>query len=186
MTGLFKKSRPPFGRVLLIESGSRQAADRFLQYLYQFENCAQVDVLTCFSTPPEAFQSQRGRMFLVTDPAIAEHRRQFVRTIASAPYDVVAVLRTGSGILRKWKWLIALLTRAKVLVVREGADFIFLDYGYLETIKINLPRFRREQVARLRLAGETLLMPFTILFLLLYAGQVHLRRLLRNGARIFS
>ena len=69
MTGLFNKSRPPFGRVLLIESGSRQAADRFLQYLYQFENCAQVDVLTCFSTPPEAFQSHRGQMFLVTDPA---------------------------------------------------------------------------------------------------------------------
>jgi hypothetical protein len=186
MTGLFRKSRPPFGRVLLVESGSRQVADRFLQHLYQYENCVQVDVLTCFPTPPEAFQSHLGQIFLVTDPAIAEHRQQFLRAIASTPYDVVAVLRTGSGILRKWKWMIALLTRAKILVVKEGADSIFLDYGSLPRVQINIPRLRREQVTRLRLAGEVLLMPFTILFLLLYAGQIHLGRWLRNGVRAFS
>jgi hypothetical protein len=184
MTGLLRKSCPPFGRVLLIESGSRQAAERFLQYLYQHEACVQVDVLTCFSTPPEAFQSHFGQIFLVTDPAIAEHRQKFLRAIASAPYDVVAVLHTGSAILRKWKWMIALLTRAKVLAVREGADFIFLDYGYLQNIEVNIPRLRREQITRLRLAGEVLLMPFTILSLLLYAGQVHLGRWLRSGVRV--
>ena len=186
MTGLLRRSRLPFGRVLLIESGSRHAADRFLQHLYQFESCGQVDVLTCFSTPPETFQSSRGQVFFVTDPAITRDRQQFLRTIASTPYDIVAVLRTGSGILRKWTWAITLLTRAKILIVKENASFFFLDYGYLQDIKVSVPRLRREQITRFRLAGEVFLMPFMILYLILYAGQVHLRRLFRNGARVVS
>jgi hypothetical protein len=186
MTGLLRKSRLPFGRVLLIESGSRHVSDRFLHHLYQLENCGQVDVLTCFSTPPEAFQRCRGQVFFITDPAIAGDRRQFLRTIASTPYDIVAVLRTGSGILRKWKWAIALLTRAKILIVKENAGFVFLDYGCLQNIKVDVPRLRREQITGLRLLGEVLLMPFMILYLFLYAGCVHLRRLLRNGVRVFS
>ena len=186
MTGLFRKSRPPFGRVLLIESGPRPAADQFLQQIYGLEGCREVDVLTCFSTPPEAFQSERGQVFFVTDPAIAGNRRQFIRQVASVPYDVVAVLSTDSGILRNWKWAVALLTRAKIVLVRESAEFFFFDYGYLRQVKVDFAHFRRKQMTRLRLAGEVLLMPFMISYLLLYAGQVHLRRLLRNGARIFS
>ena len=187
MTGLFSRKRPPFGRVLLIESGYRPAADRFLQYAYQLEGCGQVDVLTCFSTPPEAFQSGRGQTFFVTDPAIAGNRRQFLRTIASTPYDVVAMLDTDKGILRKWKWAIGLLTRAKIVLVRESASLVFLDYGRLLQFNVNLPRpkihvprLRREQITGFRLAGEALLMPFMILYLLLYAGRVHLIRGLRS------
>lgn len=178
MTGLLRRSQPPLRRVLLIESGSRSVADQFLRYLYQFKGCSQVDLLTCFSAPPEAFQSRYGRIFLVTDPAIAGNRQQFIRMIASTPYDVVAVLSTGSQILRNWKWAIALLTRAKILLVKQDVDYIFLDYGYLQ--RINAPRLRREQLTRLRLFGEVLLMPFMILYLLLYAGRVHLGRLLRS------
>ena len=186
MTGLFRKSRPPFRRVLLIESGSRPIADRFLQSVYQFEGCSQVDVLTCFSTPPEAFQDQRGQVFFVTDPAIAGNRRQFLRALASVPYDIVAVLSTDSRILRNWKWAVSLLTRAKIVLIEENEDFFFLDYGYLRHIKVDFPRLRQEQITHLRLAGEVLLMPLMISYLLLYAGQVHLRRLLRNKTHSFS
>ena len=180
MTGLFTKSRPPLRRVLLIESGSRQAADQFLQGLYGSEDCVQVDVITCFAMPPESFQGGRGQVFFVTDPAIAGRRRQFIRNIAFTPYDVVAVLQTGSSVLRKWKWAITLLTRAKILLVQENANSVFLDYAYLRPTKqIDAPRLRREQVAQLRLVGEVLLMPLTIGYLLLYAGSAHFRRLLQ-------
>lgn len=180
MTGLFSKHRPPFRRVLLIESGSRSVADRFLQYVYQLEDCGQVDVLTCFSTPPQAFRSQRGQVFLVTDPAIVGNRRQFLRTISSMPYDIVAVLNTGSGILRKWKWAITLLTQAKIVLVPENNGFIFADYGHFLQFDVNVPRLKREQITGLHLAGEVLLMPFVVLYLLLYAGGVHFRRTLRS------
>jgi uncharacterized protein (TIGR02284 family) len=182
MTGLFTKRRPPLRRVLLIESGSRQVAEQFLQRLYQSESCVQADVLTCFPTPPKTFQSRHGQVFDVTDPAIVHDRQRFLRKTASTPYDVIAILQTGSRILRNWKWTLAILTRAKILLVKENADSAFLDYGYLQHLKVDLPRFRREQVTQLRLAGEVLLMPFTISYLLLYAGRVHLRRLLQFPA----
>ncbi len=177
MTGLFSRRRPPFQRVLLIESGSRLAANQFLQYVYEFNPTSQVDVLTCFDTPPEAFQRRRGQTFNVTDPAIAGNRQQFLRSVAFTPYDVVAMLHTGSGTLRKWKWAIALLTRAKIALIPEDRGFAFVDYGRLQ-FHVNVPRLRREQVNHLRLTGEVLLMPFVVLYLLLYAGSVHFRRLL--------
>lgn len=178
MTGLFSRRRPPFQRVLLIESGARPTADQFLRYVYQLNPNSQVDVLTCFDTPPETFQNQRGQMFVVTDPAIAGNRQQFLRSVASKPYDVVALLHTGSGILRKWKWAITLLTRAKIVLVPADQGLTFLDYGRFLQFHVNVPRLRREQVTRFRLAGEVLLMPFVISYLLIYAGSVHLRRLL--------
>lgn len=180
MTGLFNKKRPSFHRVLLIESGTRTATERFLKYVYQLENCGQVDLLTCFSTPPQEFQSGRGKVFLVTDPAIAAHRQQFLRTITGSPYDIVAMLHTGGRILYKWKWIVALLTRAKILLVPEDRDFVFVDYSYFTRFKVNMPRLRREQVTGIRLAGEALLVPFVVLYLLLYAGGIHFRRLLRG------
>jgi hypothetical protein len=180
MTGLFSRSRPPFSRVLLIESGSRSAAEWFLQHVYDLKDCRQVDVLTCFSTPPQAFQSRLGQAFFVTDPAIGGNRWRFLRTLTSAPYDVVAVLHTESQILRKWKWTVVLLTRAKIMLVPEDRKLAFLDYGYFLQPNVEVPRLKRRQITVLRLAGEVLLLPFLALYLLLYAGYVHLGRLLRN------
>lgn len=182
MTGLLTRNRPPLRRVLLIESGTRQEGVRLLRHLYESGEGIQVDLLTCYPDPLEEFQSSRGKVFLVTDPAIARYRRQFIRTLMATPYDTVAVLHTGSAVLRKWKRIIMLLTRAKVMVMKEGANFIFLDYGCLPNSRVNVPHFRPHHMARLHLLGEVLFMPLTISYLLLYAAAAHLRRLLHSGA----
>jgi hypothetical protein len=77
--------------------------------------------------------------------------------------------------------MIALRTRAKVLIVNEHAGFFFLDISHRATAKLMLAqRMSVPRAIELGAVAELLLVPFSIGYLLLYAGSVHLRRLLRT------
>jgi hypothetical protein len=82
--------------------------------------------------------------------------------------------------MTKWKWALAAHVPAKLFVVNENGDFFWADYSNWKII-IHFLLFRAgltgaDAVPTLtRLA----LFPFTLAFLLLYAGVAHLRRKLR-------
>ena len=183
-----RRAQPPFDRILLIESGQRAVAERILTYLYQEKSAERIDLLTCYSGWPAAFDANRGTVFSVHDPEARRNRRAFIRKLAGGPYDLVALLCTGSPILERWKWTIALLTPARLILVNESAKYFGLDIWNLRTARLML--FKRlnpfadadmgsSAEALITSVMDLLLTPFVVGYLLLTTAVIHLRRLLR-------
>lgn len=180
MRGIFSRRHPSFDRLLIVESGSRHITEELLPHFYEVQASRSIDLLTCYPGAPENFDQTRGAVYSVQNQAVARSRRQFLRKIAGAPYTVVAIICEGTPILERWKWLIALRTPAKLLIVNEHAGYFFLDYWHREIAKVLFSqRAGFRQRINFRLVAELVLVPFTILYLILYAAYVHARRFLR-------
>jgi hypothetical protein len=174
----FRRYIPPFTRVLLVESGSRGAFDTLVPLLYQIHGAAmELDLLTCHETVPAGF---RGRVYRVEDYSSPAARRQLFRELASGEYAALGILCSGEPIMTKWKWALVARLPVKVFVINEFAGFLWLDWGQLR----NLAAFAR---VRLGLSGAAatpaavrlLLLPFTFVYLLLFAAIVHTKRRIR-------
>lgn len=79
--------------------------------------------------------------------------------------------------MTKWKWVIAARLPAKVFVLNENGDYFWLDYSQWRVIRhFVLFRAGLSGAGAVRTLARLALFPFTILYLLLYAAAVHLRR----------
>lgn len=177
---LFLVSRwtPKFRNVLLIESGSRRAAEKFLVELYGLRENERVDVLTCYSSPPAGFDTARGRVYF-THEAQGPARSELFRILARSGYSATCLLCTGDSIMTKWKWAAALRVPAKVLIVNENADSFWLDRGHLRNVRaMLLERSGVREMAPLRWMGQALAFPVTLTILLCFAGYMEAKRML--------
>ncbi len=186
MRGVFSRAHPSFDRLLVIESGPREITERILPYFYDDQKCRQLDVLTCYTAGPANFDPGRGTLFFANSADIAHDRQRFIRTLIGTPYSVVAIICADSAVLSKWKWTVALFTKAKLLIINENAHFFFLDLSHHRVAEAMLARRMgiRNPTKFIVLCGELLIVPFTVAYLLLYAGAVHVRRLLRAKAAL--
>ena len=67
MLHFFRRRTPAFDGLLLVESGARHLASRFLASIYENQPGARVDIVTCYvGTPPE-FRPERGTVHRVAD-----------------------------------------------------------------------------------------------------------------------
>lgn len=189
MHRLLARSQPSFGSVLLIESGPRPVTEQFLRFLYNVKGAAHVDVLTCDSKPPDAFDFARGVVYSVHDAEARDNRGHFIRKLASGPYTVLAVMLTGSPILEKWKWVLAFRSSARLIAVNEEAKYFGLEiWNHRSMERMLLQRLNpfadctRDSLAAVVLTflAGVFVAPFTITYLLLYAAAQHLRRWFRN------
>jgi hypothetical protein len=182
MRGFFRRTEGPLRRVLVIESGPREAAELTLARFAALPYC---DVLTCYKTAPEAFDAARGTLFSVHQPDALANRRAFAKKLAHGPYDAIAILCPGSGVLAKWKWMIAAETRARLIIADEYGEWFFVSFHNLPQLAVLL--IRRSNLASLPLlllaVAKLILAPFVIGYLLLYTLVVHLRRMLRLAVR---
>jgi hypothetical protein len=183
-----RRAQPSFDHILLIESGQRRVVEQILPYLYGEKNARRVDLLTCYSGSPSTFDANRGTVFSVHDPEARRNRRAFIRKLSGGSYDLVALLCTGSPILEKWKWTIALLTPARLILVNESAKYFGLDIWNLRTARLMLfKRLNPFADADMGSFAETvitslidlLLTPFVVGYLLLTTAVIHLCRLFR-------
>jgi hypothetical protein len=183
------RAQPSFERILLIESGPRESGEKALNFLYGVKNAAQIDLLTCFSTPPDSFDAARGRVYSVHDREVVENRSRFIAKLAKNPYTLVAVLCTGSPILQRWKWAIAVRTSARLVLMNEEANYFTADVWNLKTARLMLlKRLSDRATALAGLSGllSWIFAPFTLGYLCLYTGMVHLRRWIRLRNRVAS
>jgi hypothetical protein len=101
--------------------------------------------------------------------------------LAQREYRVTGVLCAAEPIMTKWKWWLAAKVPAKLFIINENADYFWVD-------RWHFGQLRRFAIYRLGLTGAAavpalarlLCFPFTLTWLLLYAGTVHLRRKLRQ------
>ncbi|MGC2657455.1 MAG: hypothetical protein WA324_05730 [Bryobacteraceae bacterium] len=181
MRGIFSRRLPPLDDVLVVESGPRELADKFLRHLYQVQSSRQVDIVTCYADAPPSFLPDRGVCYSIHDPQYARRRLKLVKRLRAKPYTAVSILCSGQPIMTRWKWLIALRVPAKILIVNENGDFFFFDWYHRHITRMLLSSRMGLYGGgiRLDLLGQLLLFPFTLIFLSAYAGVVHLRRALR-------
>jgi hypothetical protein len=182
---LFFASRwtPKLRRVLLIESGSRTAASKFLEEVYGLVENERVDVLTCYRTAPDTFDASRGQIFFTHDAASGGRRKLF-ETLSQSNYSAICMLCTGDSIMTKWKWAVAARIPAKVMIVNENADSFWLDRGHLRDLRnLLIERSGMKEMTPLRTLGHALAFPFTLAIVLTFAGYMKSRRVLRNLSR---
>jgi hypothetical protein len=175
------KALPPFSRVLLVESGSRQLYENLLGSLYDFYPEMRADLVTCYAGTPENFRAERGSVYRVADYPDGQSRKRFYRELARNHYTVVGIICSAEPIMTKWKWMLAARLPGKVFVLNENGDYFWLDRGHLATIRhFVLFRSGLTGAGAVRTLARLVLFPFTLLYLILYAATVHLRRKLRT------
>lgn len=180
MRHFFRRYDPPFTRVLLVESGSRNVFDRLIPRLHQtYGEAMELDLVTCHAGTPAGF---RGDVYRVQDYSTPAARRRLYAELAARGYTVTGILCSNEPIMTKWKWMLAARLPAKVLVINENADSMWLDRASWQSIA-------RMGRIRLGLTGSAagpailrvLVWPFSLAYLLLFAAVVHTKRRIRTS-----
>lgn len=170
--------------MLLVESGSRAILEQFIPALLaRHGDQTQIDLVTCYAGLPSGLPAG-SNVYRVGDYPAPERAKLYAELKARG-YDVLGVICSGEPIMTKWKWSLVARVSAKPFAINENGDWFWLDRFHWRTIR-HFVLFRAglsgaEAVSTLsRLA----LFPFTLLYLLLYAAVVHLKRQIRRIVHI--
>jgi hypothetical protein len=181
MRQFFTRSVPAFTRVLLVESGGRELLENLLPILYQNHSDMACDLVTCYAGTPKNFRQDQGAVYRVTDYPAGPARQGFYKVLGDNRYAVVGIICSSEPIMTKWKWMLAARLPAKVFVLNENGDYFWLDHGHLAAIRyFILFRAGLTGSGAVRTLARVVLFPFSLLYLILYAAAVHLRRSLRT------
>ncbi|HOK45507.1 MAG TPA: hypothetical protein PLP04_12180 [Bryobacteraceae bacterium] len=181
MRYVFRRRIPEFDRVLLVESGSRGIAERVLPVLRRNHgDNLQIDIVTCYAGSPGG-SAPETVVFHVSDyPGRAGFKRLCGELLARR-YPALGIICSGEPIMTRWKWALAARLPAKVFIINENGDYFWFDYSNWRIIAyFALLRTGLAGPGALRSLARLALFPFTLLYLLLYAAAVHLRRAARN------
>jgi hypothetical protein len=176
----FTRKIPPLTKVLLIESGSRHLFERFIPSLYELHgDQLQIELLTCYAGVPAGFRD--GAVFNVNDYRGREGRKRLYAELATRGYTVAGMICSGEPIMMKWKWAIAARLNAKFFVLNENCDYFWMHWERWR-IMLHFMLFRAGLTggAAIPTIARLLFFPVMLLYLILYAGFVHLRRKLRT------
>ena len=176
---------PPADAILLIESGSRGLLEGLIPSLRDtWGPEVFIDLVTCYSKLPKGFETNTTRVYRVTDYRGREGRRKLYRELGRNRYGLIGIICSGEPIMNKWKWVLSLRLPAKVFIINENGDYFWLDRGHLEPLReLVLDRAGLAGAGAVRTLARIFSFPFTLLYLLLYAGAVHARRALREVNR---
>lgn len=180
MLWFFRRSVPETNRVLLVESGARQIAERVLPILRRNHGPqVSVDLVTCYPGLPKGYPESTVVFRTPEHP----DRTALFRTIAAGDYPLLGIICSGEPILLKWKLVLAARLRAKVFIINENADYFFLDYSNWHTlVRLGLDRAGLAGPSAARNLASLALFPLTLAYLLLYAAWVHSVRAARRAA----
>ena len=179
MRYFLRRRQPPVSRILLVESGSRHLIEQVLPGLRRiYGESIPADLVTCFPGAPEGVEA----VYRVTEHRGRDGRRRLYRTLAAQRYSIMGILCSAEPIMTKWKWALAARLPAKVFVINENGDYFWLDRGHWRAM-LHFALFRAglTGAGAARTLGRLLVFPFTLLYLVLYASAVHIRRAWRKG-----
>jgi hypothetical protein len=181
MRHFFTKSIPPFSRVLLVESGSRHLFENLLPVLYRNYPEMTCDLVTCYGGVPNSFRADQGAVYRVTDYPDSRSRQRLYAELRGNRYAVLGIICSAEPIMTPWKWALTARIPGKVFVLNENGDYLWLDHGHLAAIRyFILFRAGLTGSGAVRTLARVVLFPFSLLYLMLYAAVVHLRRSLRT------
>ncbi|HEU0121296.1 MAG TPA: hypothetical protein VFQ91_12280 [Bryobacteraceae bacterium] len=169
---------PPFDRVAIVESGSRQLLEDLLPVLYKAHGDGiRLDLITCYAGEPKAFRPERGEVYRITNYNGHAGREQLLAELRQRHYSITGIVCSGEPIMTKWKWMLALRLPGKVFLLNENGDYVWVDRGHLSIlIQFLLVRLDLAGAGAVLTLGRILLFPLSFFYLLAFAGVVHLRR----------
>ncbi len=173
---------PGFARVLIVESGPRQLLENFLPGFLAMnrEEIEALDLVTCFSSQPEALPAENVRVYRTGDYADPGGRKRLVQALRANRYTTLVVLCADNPILLKWKAYLAWKLPAAVLIVNENGDYFHLNRSQWPTVvEFGLTRSGLQGASAAPTLARVVAFPFTFIYLLLSAVAVHLRRRIR-------
>jgi hypothetical protein len=170
---------PDCPRILLIESGPRVVIERVILHLRDlFGPDVEMDLVTCYAGEPAGF---RGRVFNVNDYGGAAGRDALWADLVQRNYAAGGVVCAAVPIMTKWKWWLVYKVPAKIFIINENADYFWLDRAHLRQLrKFATHRMGISGAAAAPALLRLLFFPVTLVYLLLYAGTMHLRRRIRQ------
>ena len=181
MRYFFSCKTPPFSRVLLVESGSRELFENLLPILYQNHPDMICDLVTCYAGVPKNFRDGQGAVYRVTDFPAGPARQRLYKELRANRYTITGIICSAEPIMTKWKWMLAARLPGKVFVLNENGDYFWIDHGHLANIRLFiLVRAGLTGSGAVRTLARVVLFPFSLLYLILYAITVHTRRILRT------
>jgi hypothetical protein len=161
-----------------VESGSRHLIEQVLRPLRTAHGAVPVDLVTCYSGAPGGIHT----VHRVADYRGRGGRRKLYRDLAAAGYSIMGIVCSAEPIMTKWKWALAARLPVKVFVINENGDYFWLDRGHWRAIRhFVLYRAGLTGSGAIRTLGRLFAFPFTLLYLLLYASTVHIRRAWRTA-----
>lgn len=180
MRWVFSQKPPSGTRILLIESGSRAVLEGIVRHLNAgWGEGMGMDLVTCYVGVPAGLNSG-SRVFHVADYGTPELRRKLLAELRGRDYAYAGMICAAEPIMNKWKWWLALRVPAKVFVINENGDYFWINKKNAKTIRrFVLVRMGLSGAGALHTFARLLLFPFGVLYLLLYAAAVHLRRFFR-------
>jgi hypothetical protein len=175
--------QPPVSAVLLVESGSRGIIERLMPGL-QKSWCAgaRIDLVSCYASLPQGFPEQT-KLYRVADYRGRAGRKNLYRILAKTGYSHLGIVCSEEPLMTKWKWSLAARLPVKVFVVNENADYFWLDRNHISNMwEFALLRAGLAGAGAVRTIVRVVSFPFTLAYLLMFAGYVHARRALRRSA----
>ena len=182
MRYVFSTRFPPFDRILLVESGSREILERLIPLLLaNHPTLTEIDLVTCYPGEPQGLRSEGvvSRVYRVAD--YVGGRWKLLEELAARGYSNAGIICSGQPIMTQWKWAIALRVPVKIFLINENADFLFLDRGHWSNL-VWLMKVRGGfgGAALAPSIARVMVFPFALVYLLLFAATVHLRRVIRS------
>jgi hypothetical protein len=174
---------PATGPILLVESGPRYLLEALIPGVRQtYGDAMHVDLVTCYPGLPEGFRPETTTVYRVADYRGRAGRKRLYRELAANGYSILGIICAAEPIMTKWKWALAARLPAKAFVLNENGDYFWLDWSHWAAIRhFVLFRAGLAGAGAVRTLARVFLFPFTLSYLLLYAGTVHLRRVLRRS-----
>ncbi len=181
MRYFFRRRVPHLDRILLVESGSRRVTEAFVERFRRMEpRAGRLDVVTCFPGRPRPLSSQ-SRLWNVAEHRGRAGRRRLLSELRAGRYGVLVILCTGEPLMTRWKWALAALLPAKVLIVNENADFFWCDWSNWRTIRAFVAyRAGLSGAGVVRTAAGLVSFPFVLAYLAGFTCWVHARALARD------
>jgi hypothetical protein len=175
----FRRRIPEPSRILLVESGSRHITEIIIPRL-QAHFGVPIDLVTCFPAAPAGM----ANIYYVNDFRGRKGRIALARELRTNGYAIAGIVCSNERILHKWKWALAAVLPAKILVLNENGDWFWLDRGHWPQIRLFIKhRAGFADAGIVRAAARVAIFPFTLSYLLLYAAAAHFRRALYRGFR---
>lgn len=180
MRYVLSRAQPSGTRILLIESGSRSILEGIIAHLKSaWGKDMPVDLITCYGGLPAGLP-ENSKVFRVADYATPHLRQNLARELRARDYAYAGMICAAEPIMNKWKWWLAAKVPAKFFVINENGDYFWLNRQNAKPVReFVLVRTGLSGAGAARSFLRLLVFPFAVLYLLLYAGAAHLRRILR-------
>lgn len=169
---------PRARRLVIVESGSRHLLEAILPYLDQtFGPDVAVDLVTCYGGLPSGLRHETTTAWRIHEYRGRDGLRRLAAALRARRPGALVMLCSDEPVMTKWKWALALLLPVKILIVNENADYFWLDRTNWRTVgEFIAVRSGLTGAAAVTGMLRLLVFPFTLVYLLLYATALHLRR----------